>query len=130
MGNCGPPEGEGIDAPGNKITHLPIIINLNQMYLMNNGKNGSIDKFVAKVNRNSEGNITGFGILPLSFDNLIETIAHEIAHAVQQVKNIDHPVIEERGEERSVLLTQCESSGEGERDPNNPLKLIKPKYPE
>ncbi|RHZ37316.1 hypothetical protein [endosymbiont GvMRE of Glomus versiforme] len=127
MGNCGLPENEGITTLGDKITRLPIIIKLNQLYLLNNGKNGSMDRFVSKISRNSKGEVIGRDILPIGFNELIETIAHELAHAVQEVKNIDHYEMGKGG----IILTQCESSGEGERnDPTDPLKLTKPKYPE
>jgi hypothetical protein len=92
MGNCGAPEDDKnivLTPDGKKITRLPIIIKLNQMYLLNNGKNGSMDKFIFKIERNSKGEVTNIHSLIIDFDSLIDTIAHELAHAVQEVINMD-----------------------------------------
>src|SRR4051812_28962111 len=60
-----------------------------------------------------------YNFMNVSFNNLIETIAHEIAHAYQiTVNNFKF----------DEVRSQCKSSGEGERDSKG--ELIKPKYPE
>ncbi|CAH1770683.1 19171_t:CDS:1, partial [Entrophospora sp. SA101] len=65
---------------------------------------------------------------------LIETIAHEIAHAVQSVKNVDNFTVDPEAPDvngkPSHIRSQCESSGLGPRDEKDPSKLIKPKYPQ
>jgi hypothetical protein len=109
------PDGEEIklESTGGpfKITYFPMMINLNQIYLLNHGTIG-MDHFHRKEPLPLE---RGF---PIDFDKLIETIAHEIAHALQNVKNIDNrresKYSKDDDGKPSSLFSQCESSGERE----------------
>ena len=115
MGRTHSPEKEGVTLSGyagepKKISNYIMVIDLNQVYLLNNGKI-DMDKFYV-----GDPTIKGSKILPIGFDELTETIAHEIAHALQNVMNIDNYKINKTGH---VVCSQCESSGE--RDANENL---------
>src|SRR6185436_17793611 len=86
-----------------EITYFPMTINLNQIYLLNHGTIG-MDKFYREEPSPKNA---GF---PIDFDKLIETIAHEIAHALQNVKNIDNRR-ESAYKPGDPIFSQCESSG-------------------
>jgi hypothetical protein len=88
----------------NEVTLYPMEINLNQIYLLNHGTVG-MDIFFKIPPSSTNG---GFAI---DFNKLIETVAHEIAHALQGVKNVD---IQRKSvyEPGKPVFTQCESSGE------------------
>ena len=76
---------------------------LNQKYLLNKlGMNEFISDY-----KETERNIN-WGTLPIGFEELIDTIAHELAHAFQNTINL-------KGDKKS----ECESSGE--RDANSNL---------
>src|SRR3954469_7179400 len=88
MGSTGPPEdykGSIQTAPTVIIKDFPLEIKLNQLYLLNNGRNpgGAMDKFYYE--KPTEKSIK---YLDISFDKLKKTIAHEIAHAFQNAKNV------------------------------------------
>ncbi len=109
---------------GNELTEVEIFIDINRVYLLNSRKIG-MDKFFPT---------SAEGFIIINFDSLIETIAHEIAHAIQSVKNIDNftadPEAPDEKGKPGHIRSQCESSGLGTRDEKNPAKLIKPKYPQ
>ena len=86
-------------------------IDLSQIYLLNHGTIG-MDKFFPQEPLPGE---QGF---PIDFDHLIETTAHEIAHALQSVINVDKGR-DSIYEKDNKVYTQCESSGE--RDANKNL---------
>jgi hypothetical protein len=110
MGHTASPEDKKITSLSGKITYYPMEINLNQIYLLNHGTIG-MDKFY----RANPETTSGF---PIDFEHLIETIAHEIAHALQNVINVDD-YKESIYEEKAIICSQCESSGE--RDINGKL---------
>ena len=95
---------------GGKITHYPMEINLNQIFLLNHGTIG-MDKFYRADPETSEP-------FRIDFDQMTETIAHELAHALQNVINIDN--YRRSTHENALICSQCASSGE--KDANgNPL---------
>jgi len=115
---------EEFDSIANRIARAEILININRVYLLNNRKIG-MDKFFPTSTQ---------GFIVINFDSLVETIAHEIAHAIQSTKNIDNFTVDpeapnSKGKPGHVR-SQCESSGLGPRDEKTPAKLIKPKYPQ
>jgi len=97
-------------------------ININQVYLLN--KIG-MDKFFPETTKN---------LIVINFDSLIETIAHEIAHAIQSAKNIDNFTVDAEVPDAQGnpghVRSQCTSSGAGERNPEDSTELTKPKYPQ
>lgn len=114
------------------IVNYPSQININQLYLLNNGKNpgGRMDKFFYKEPKFIPGGTLEY--LEISFDKLIQTIAHEIAHAFQTAKNIseDKTFTNTEGKpEFDDKISDCWESGEGEWD-HKEHKLKIPKYPE
>lgn len=129
MGHCGPPKGEEtIIMTNGKINNYPMEINLNQIYLLNNGKIG-MDKFIFKFTKGLEDDYN-HSFLEIGFEQLIETIAHELAHAIQTVKNLYNGIPSDT-QEKAEIRSQCESSGEGVRETiNKKSVLVKPKYPE
>lgn len=90
-------------------------ITISQAYLLD--KLG-MDKLF--TNWTQSKNILQTGSIDVSFDNLIGTFAHELAHAYQNTIYLQKKV-------NNVPISQCESSGEGERDKN--YRLIKARYP-
>ena len=141
MGNAGHPDGEKINLvrEGNgpwMVKDYPIWIKLNQLYLLNNGRNpgGRMDQFFYKEPKSIPGGTIQY--LEISSDKLIETIAHEIAHTFQTAKNLSDDKLRVTGTigddgkeeiEFSELLSDCFESGEGRRDEEH--KLIEPKNP-
>ena len=129
MGRTGQPDNDGgivQTLPEVIIKDYPIISGLNQLYLLNNGRNpgGAMDRFYDS--KPMEGNIK---FLDISFEKLIQTIAHEIAHAFQIAKNIsEDKAVEIEGRIGFGTTSDCMESGEGERDKD--YKLVKPKNPE
>ncbi|CAH1760565.1 15227_t:CDS:2 [Entrophospora sp. SA101] len=110
MGHTGPPAEEPTEYIGGKIVNLPMEINLNQVYLLNNGKIG-MDELIIKFAENPDGSAS-YTPLDISFAKLTNTIAHELAHAVQSVLNLYDSIIIDTGQEKkSEIRSQCESSG-------------------
>ena len=129
MGRTGQPDNDGgivQTLPETIIKDYPIISGLNQLYLLNNGRNpgGAMDRFYDS--KPIEGNIN---YLDISFEKLIQTIAHEIAHAFQIAKNIrEDKAVEIEGKISFGTTSDCMESGKGERDKD--YNLIKPENPE
>ena len=97
-------------------------ININQVYLLN--KIG-MDKFFPETTKS---------LIVINFDSLIETIAHEIAHAIQSAKNIDNFTVDAEVPDAQGnpghVRSQCTSSVAGVRIPEDSTELTKPKYPQ
>jgi|SRR6185312_6008007 len=97
-----------------------IIININQVYLLN--KIG-MDKFFPETTKR---------LIVIDFDSLIETIAHEIAHAIQNAKNLDNftvdPELPDSKGNPGHVRSQCVSSGLRAR--KNPKDSTEFKYPQ
>jgi hypothetical protein len=119
MGHTISPEGKSVNLTSTnggpfEVTYYPMEIDLNQIYLLNHGTI-EMDRFYRAEPSPNNG---GFAI---DFDHLIETIAHEIAHAVQNVKNIDKGR-KSTYQPGSLVFSQCASSGEREgRNPDGNL---------
>ncbi|KLL03417.1 MAG: hypothetical protein MRECE_6c020 [Mycoplasmataceae bacterium CE_OT135] len=114
MGHTGPPRGEeAIDYINRKITNYPMEINLNQIYLLNNGKIGMDELIVDFTEFPPESKQSPiYTPIDISFDKLIETIAHELAHAVQNVLNLyDAVLVDSEQGKKTEIRSQCESSG-------------------
>jgi hypothetical protein len=112
MGHTAAPEEDKdlISDSGGKLTHYPMEINLNQIFLLNHGTIG-MDKFYLADPKT-------IGPFRIDFDQMTETIAHELAHALQNVINIDN--YRKSVDGKSLICSQCESSGEKDAN-NNPL---------
>lgn len=110
MGHTAAPEEDKglISDSGGKLTHYPMEINLNQIFLLNHGTIG-MDKFYLGDPKTS-------GTFRIDFDQMTETIAHELAHALQNVINIDNYRRSVDG--KSLICSQCGSSGEREVNGN------------
>lgn len=109
------------------ITGMELDIKLGLFFLLNNKKvcnSFGLNKGMKKL-FTPDGK-KGYKVVPIDFEELTKTIAHEIAHAIQSVNNIDKGISGDEGEDR-VILSQCESSGYGTRDKN--WNLLKPAYP-
>lgn len=129
MGNTGLPEDYGgrvQTKPSIIIEDYPLQIKLNQLYLLNNGRNpgGAMDKLY------SQEPIKEIRWLDINFDKLRRTIAHEIAHAFQNAKNLseDKAIVGSGDGVGFVMLSDCMESGGGERDKEH--NLVKPENPE
>ncbi|CAI2180833.1 14122_t:CDS:1 [Funneliformis geosporum] len=105
MGHTATPENEELLVSETyEASRLPMEINLNQIYLLNHGSLG-MDTFYPR-------DPDKFGGFSVSFDKLTETMAHELAHALQNIINIDKG--RKSLKEDQALFSQCASSGERE----------------
>ncbi|RHZ37702.1 hypothetical protein [endosymbiont GvMRE of Glomus versiforme] len=95
------PDGKKVE--NSEVYEGKMSIKLNQKYLLDRL---GMDKFISNYQENEKG--TSWSTLPVGFNKLIETIAHELAHAYQNTIRIDN------GE---TVKSQCESSGDKKQYP-------------
>ena len=88
---------------GSEIYKAKISISLNQKYLLNRL---GMDEFITDYQENAKG--TSWKVLSINFNELIATIAHELAHAYQNTIRVNN------GEQ---VKSQCASSGDKENYP-------------
>jgi hypothetical protein len=73
------------DTMGYCLFEKPFEIWINQAYLLSNWKAGGMNRLIANFSRKEKEGaiITNISSLPVAFTNLVETITHELAHALQ-----------------------------------------------